>query len=194
MEQGSVLMKFPLKATVAALSLLAAAPASAALVSAGVDCDITRTNPDADACSGYWAGNLNNNASEDDLNLALDDLMGGSFDPDVVFVDIEDTKDFFTELGGTLTFDDPLMGQQILSLHFGNAGNEFGGDVTVLYLFTFDEPTSSIELGQDGFSNAVLIGGGVPEPSTWAMMMLGFGAVGYGLRRRRREGLLAQVA
>lgn len=27
--------------------------------------------------------------------------------------------------------------------------------------------------------------GGVPEPATWAMMLIGFGAVGYGLRRRQ---------
>lgn len=37
--------------------------------------------------------------------------------------------------------------------------------------------------------------GGVPEPGTWVMMLLGFGATGYALRskRRRRSGL-AQVA
>lgn len=28
--------------------------------------------------------------------------------------------------------------------------------------------------------------GEVPEPSTWAMLLLGFGAVGYAMRRRRR--------
>lgn len=28
--------------------------------------------------------------------------------------------------------------------------------------------------------------GGVPEPATWAMMVMGFGAVAYGLRRRKR--------
>lgn len=33
----------------------------------------------------------------------------------------------------------------------------------------------------------------VPEPSTWAMLLLGFGAVGIALRRKRRE-LLKQVA
>ena len=27
----------------------------------------------------------------------------------------------------------------------------------------------------------------VPEPGTWAMMLLGFGAVGFGMRRRRRS-------
>lgn len=33
---------------------------------------------------------------------------------------------------------------------------------------------------------AAAVQGGVPEPSTWAMMLLGFGAVGFGLRRRKR--------
>lgn len=28
--------------------------------------------------------------------------------------------------------------------------------------------------------------GAVPEPATWGMMILGFGAVGYGMRRRRK--------
>ena len=30
------------------------------------------------------------------------------------------------------------------------------------------------------------VSGGVPEPSTWAMMLLGFGAIGTTLRRKRR--------
>jgi hypothetical protein len=33
----------------------------------------------------------------------------------------------------------------------------------------------------------------VPEPATWAMMLVGFGAVGYAMRRRRR-GLITQLA
>jgi len=28
---------------------------------------------------------------------------------------------------------------------------------------------------------------GVPEPATWAMMLFGFGAVGFGLRRRKKQ-------
>jgi hypothetical protein len=31
----------------------------------------------------------------------------------------------------------------------------------------------------------------VPEPATWMMMILGFGAVGYAMRRRRSKGSLA---
>jgi hypothetical protein len=36
---------------------------------------------------------------------------------------------------------------------------------------------------------------GVPEPATWAMMLLGFGGIGMAMRRRRAtDGRLAQVA
>ncbi len=34
----------------------------------------------------------------------------------------------------------------------------------------------------------------VPEPATWAMMLMGFGAAGYAMRRRRRSAGLPQVA
>lgn len=34
------------------------------------------------------------------------------------------------------------------------------------------------------------VGNPVPEPATWAMMLVGFGAAGYSLRRRRRVGAL----
>ena len=34
----------------------------------------------------------------------------------------------------------------------------------------------------------------VPEPGTWAMMLMGFGAAGFAMRRRRRGNGLAQLA
>lgn len=37
-------------------------------------------------------------------------------------------------------------------------------------------------------------GSTVPEPSTWAMMLLGFGAAGVAMRRSRRKGQIAQIA
>ncbi len=36
--------------------------------------------------------------------------------------------------------------------------------------------------------------GAVPEPTTWATMLIGFGAMGYSMRRRRRSQNMPQVA
>jgi hypothetical protein len=36
--------------------------------------------------------------------------------------------------------------------------------------------------------------GAVPEPSTWAMMLLGFGAVGFSVRRNKKKARIAQTA
>jgi hypothetical protein len=37
-------------------------------------------------------------------------------------------------------------------------------------------------------------GGAVPEPGTWAMMLLGFGATGFAMRRSRKTRPIAQIA
>ena len=36
-----------------------------------------------------------------------------------------------------------------------------------------------------GVDQAVQVGGAVPEPATWAMMLLGFGAMGVALRKKK---------
>ncbi|QGN56415.1 PEPxxWA-CTERM sorting domain-containing protein [Novosphingobium sp. Gsoil 351] len=35
--------------------------------------------------------------------------------------------------------------------------------------------------------------GAVPEPATWAMMLIGFGMLGFTMRRRNRDGVKARV-
>ena len=183
-------MNLPLRTAVAAAALFAAMPASAALVSVGAGCDITLPDQDAVACAGAFAGNLNNNSREADLNAALDILVGGDFE-DVVFLDIEGTKDLIDVSGQVITFDEALLGEVILSIHFGDAGSGIG-DHTILYLFDFGQTgADSVLLEQRGWSNAVLITptGAIPEPGTWAMMLFGFGAAGFAIRRRRRNDL-----
>lgn len=41
---------------------------------------------------------------------------------------------------------------------------------------------------------ASLVTGAVPEPATWAMMLIGFGAIGFSMRRRPVGYRLAQIA
>ncbi len=47
--------------------------------------------------------------------------------------------------------------------------------------------------GGGAYVGTVNVAPPVPEPATWAMMLMGFGAVGFAMRRRRRPALL-QVA
>ena len=193
-------MKFALKAAVAVLALCAAMPASAALVILpGNECDASRTNPDAVACAGYYEGNLLGGSPTDltDQAAALDALLGGgnSYTGTINWADVEDTKAFFDLIGGVLEFDTTLFGSQILGIHFGGAG-EFDHSVTVFYLFDFgDAGADSITLNQQGFSDGVLYDPppSVPEPATWALMLVGFGAAGFAMRRRRKLPL-SQVA
>jgi PEP-CTERM motif len=55
------------------------------------------------------------------------------------------------------------------------------------------ESFKSIQLfsGNNSFEGDNLAVAGIPEPSTWALMMLGIGAIGAGLRRKRRSGSLS---
>jgi hypothetical protein len=46
----------------------------------------------------------------------------------------------------------------------------------------------------NGDGSAVGTPGAVPEPATWALMLLGFGAIGASMRGRRRTAPLAQIA
>lgn len=60
------------------------------------------------------------------------------------------------------------------------------------YTFAFTgnntDPAASLS------GNVTVRAAGVPEPGTWAMMLLGFGGTGMMMRRRNRKTVLAQVA
>jgi hypothetical protein len=56
-----------------------------------------------------------------------------------------------------------------------------------------DLSSGRTDFGSNGFSGDTTAVGSVPEPSTWAMMLLGFGAMGFNIRRHRRP-MLAQIA
>ena len=51
--------------------------------------------------------------------------------------------------------------------------------------FLTDKGTVTLSSFSNGSFGAVANVAAVPEPATWAMMLLGFGAIGFGMRRRR---------
>jgi hypothetical protein len=80
----------------------------------------------------------------------------------------------------------------VYSLHDFPDNTNLKLDATTLdagsYRFDFAGDAQS----QTSFTGNIRIAA-VPEPATWAMMIVGFGAMGVSLRRRRRQ-VLAQVA
>jgi len=67
-------------------------------------------------------------------------------------------------------------------------------DLSALFL---NPGTYTLHITGTRGSNSQYTGGiavaAIPEPATWGMMLLGFGAVGFAMRRRRRPALL-QIA
>ena len=111
----------------------------------------------------------------------------------------------------TLTFDYAAFGAGSDQISLYLNGTQIGGILPVAvndsangflpYLINFIAPGPvTIRFFSDGAPNAdgvidnVLltgpVAGGVPEPSTWAMMLLGFGAIGASMRYRRRKASL----
>jgi hypothetical protein len=110
-----------------------------------------------------------------DWSYLQNDCCGPLFDPFGYTV-----NGVFTQLtndGGA----DSQSGSENLSLVAGDIfafdqrslDNEFGFATTTIS--NFSAPT------------------GVPEPATWAMMLLGFGAIGYSMRRNRRVSSAASL-
>lgn len=105
----------------------------------------------------------------------------------------------------TLQFIDALGNALVGGTFIGNDifnpanGNQTDPNTNPLVTFTFTGADASnvagIRLtsnGQNAFETDNYAINPVPEPATWAMMLLGFGAIGFSMRRRKVA--LAQLA
>jgi uncharacterized protein (TIGR03118 family) len=87
--------------------------------------------------------------------------------------------------GGKLLGQDgnPIAIDGLWGLMNGNGGS--GGNANTVYF------TAGLNGEQDGLFGSL---SAVPEPSSWILMLLGFGAVGAALRRGRKVRVLPQLA
>jgi hypothetical protein len=188
-------MRRVLITAIGALSALAmAAPAAAAVVSDGTCTSPSGdTTPQAIACTGYYTGNIFN-AQADNTQAITDALAGFG----ITYTG--DLTDYlgFSGLGGQTDLSSlfgNLTGIQVLGIHYG--GGAGGGDSAFYQIDFGAAPGQPLSLNLPASSNVYLFSSsqGVPEPATWAMMLLGFGGIGMALRRsRRHSGALMQVA
>jgi hypothetical protein len=101
------------------------------------------------------------------------DAGSEAFDPANAAFLVGGTNDLRTPQGGVVSFD-------FLELAGFNGLETAGG-------YTFDSQlTAGLPIYRISFTSSV-----VPEPASWAMMLIGFGAVGAAVRRRQRTAVLA---
>lgn len=175
------------------------------------------------ACNGYYDGQILDNGGGnkvDDLlgqELAIKALTGSTTTPTINFGSLipgtlgpADPKTGAQQLSflGTNKTPITLFGDVIIGMHFGNITDPVlnpkqtgAGNVTIFYEFDLTKPTTFITLDNpQGWSGAYLYTNGsppppsVPEPATWAMMLVGFAGAGAALRRRRHQKALSQFA
>jgi uncharacterized protein (TIGR03118 family) len=111
------------------------------------------------------------------------DLLVGNFGDGTISVFDPVNGTFLGQLLGS--DGNPLVIDGLWGLINGNGGN--GGDANTVYF------TACINDEADGLFGAISPAG-VPEASTWTMMLLGFGAIGMSIRRSRKPAALRQLA
>ena len=166
----------------AALSMATAANADIT-VAGGSDTTVSytldQTAGGIEFAIGYHDAGLANPFEE---MLTFENTLAGSYDFSLTTTTVDISELFLsgTGIGDTpipLTFTSGSLEQYaLLGLNLG------AGTYTLHINGSYTGRVSSFG-GDINFA-------AVPEPATWAMMLLGFGAVGFAMRRRRQPALL----
>lgn len=138
--------------------------------------------PNAQACNGYYQGNLLNNASLVQQTLGLAGLG-------LVWNGV--TLEKLDPGAATLNFNTVLNGLTWIGIHYGKGQGpvDVEGGVTAFYRFDagVNRDTFAITPGSiSGVSLYATSPGTVPEPAAWALMIVGFGLAGTAMRRRAK--------
>lgn len=95
---------------------------------------------------------------------------------------------------GYALFQNPAIGSSANFLCFaGQVCGNYSDAINLLVGTDFPAGVSTSPMSGSVII-ASAISGAVPEPATWAMMLVGFGAVGFAMRKRKSAIALAQLA
>lgn len=180
--------------TLAVLSLSFSMPAAAAETIGGGGCmsDLTFSGSSTLLeCYGRFSGNVLNNSPATNLRLNTAMSALGYTGPAIIYSAIEATNklNLGDSSGVTVNFPGVLNGEVWFGLHSGGGGKLGVGNQTSFYRINAVN-LDSFQFNPQGASGATLLAvnqTAVPEPSTWAMMLLGFGFVGGALRSAKRR-------
>lgn len=165
------------------------------------------------SCAGFYDGNLLNQANASNLVGILNGLTGTNTYNTATF-QFGSFKTISPLNGATHIdftqnpFNTTLNGWTLIGVHYGAGQGSpgfgmgpLGGnprnprptnvDTSGFYYFFAGKNTGSIDLNWQASSNLTLFStgapGGVPEPATWALMILGFGGIGTAMRRNKAK-------
>ncbi|WWM71332.1 PEPxxWA-CTERM sorting domain-containing protein [Sphingomonas kaistensis] len=188
--------------SLAAVATLAiAAPASATVeVGSSTGCASGPLAPTANKCAGYFSGNTmsGQSGSVAQQQNAINQLIGaGQYTVNWNALQAAGRVVSGSDLNALNALLANAGGQVILGFHWGNAPGP-QGNVSAIYLWDNVRAGDIRLTDTQGYSNAVLYRSAavaaVPEPGTWALMLVGFGAAGASLRRRRSHKVIPQFA
>jgi hypothetical protein len=187
-----------------ALALGAASTAASADTTLGFD-DI----PEGTVASNQYNGLVISGGSVLTLDSILNPQFPPNSDPNVLYNYADgNISILFTSavnsIGGYITGNEIVTlsaydGATLLGTIATSGPNYVGsgGTPNEFLQLLFPTITSAVFSGATGIENTytlddLTVGGtitvnGIPEPATWAMMLIGFGAVGASMRRRRRS-------
>ncbi|MRW93916.1 PEP-CTERM sorting domain-containing protein [Duganella sp. FT80W] len=129
-------------------------------------------------CTGFFDGNLINHSPADDAAQAASVLaLGGG-----VWNEVWVEKKNFSNTS-TITFDTKMVGETIIGFHMG--GGKDYNQSTAFYRFDAGAGLYSITTNAVGLSDAAIyMTTPVPEPETYAMLVMGLGLLAITRRRK----------
>ena len=121
--------------------------------------------------------------------------VGGGQSATLTFAPTTEVSVYIGSLDGynTLAFGGAggatFTGSDLGAISGADDGNQTAANTNGRFIFDFSAPVTSATFSSssNAFEVASLAGGAVPEPATWALMLVGFGAAGATLRGSRRQ-------